>query len=120
MFNCHLLLSLVLSCQEQDTATESVTDPVYLNGKYTFLATLHPHSRKAEAISGPHLSGQEENREHHLLEHFWGNWRLLHCAPKPQSKEAVPQITQSTRLQHQTYPVFSGYWSHVRAAPGPM
>lgn len=108
MFNCHLLFSLSLSRQEEDTAVETVTDPAYLSGKHSFLATLHLGSRKAESISGPRLSCQEENREHHLLKHLRGIWRLLHCAPKPQSKAAVPRVTQRTSLWPQLQPMSTG------------
>lgn len=83
---------------------ESVTDPVYPSGKHSFLVTLHLGSR--EAIPGPYLSCQEENREHHLLKHLWEIWWLLHCAPKPQSKEAVLQVTE--------HPFAASALSHVQ------
>lgn len=102
------LIVICCSCQEQDTAIQSGIDPVYPSGKYSFLVTLHLGSRKAEAISGPCLNCQEGNREHHFLKNFWGIWWLLHCAPKPQSKEAVPWVTQSTCLWPRHYPTCSG------------
>lgn len=86
MFNCHLLSSLALLCQEQDTAMKSVTDPTYPSGKHSVLVTLPLGSREAEAISGPCPSHHEETREHHLLKRFGGIWWLLDCAPKLQSR----------------------------------
>lgn len=46
MSNCHLLFSLALSRQEQDTARESMTDPTNWSGKWYFLMTLYLGSRR--------------------------------------------------------------------------
>lgn len=67
--------------------------------KYTFLIILHLGSRKAEAVSGSHLSCQKKNREHDLPNLFqgFGGYCTVHLNSRA---KGLSQGSQRASLPH--------------------